>query len=141
MNARHIETDADLETLRQIRNSGRQWMTRDSREITPAEQRAWWAARDPSTCLVFLFREAQTDVGYGLLRLENGRWWCSLAVLPQHQRRGHGAAIYRWLALSVSGDVWAEILADNTPSIRACLRAGYQIAYAQDRMAVLVYKK
>lgn len=141
MNARPVHTEKDVETLRVIRNSGRQWMTRDQAEITPEMQRAWWAARAPYDYPIFLFSESNTDVGYGLLRLEGGRWWCSLAVLPQHQRRGYGTGIYRWLALAHSDDTWAEILADNTPSIRACLKAGYQIAYAQDRMAVLVYKK
>jgi RimJ/RimL family protein N-acetyltransferase len=141
MNARPVHTEKDVETLRVIRNSGRQWMTRDTHEITPAEQRAWWAARAPHDYPIFLFSESNTDVGYGLLRLEGGRWWCSLAVAPRYRGQGYGTGIYRWLALAISDDVWAEILADNTPSIRAALRAGYEIAYAQDRTAVLVYKK
>lgn len=140
MNARLITTEAEVETLRVIRNSGRQWMTRDTAEITQEQQRAWWA-EGAGDRIVFLFREAQTDVGYGLLRRESDRWWCSLAVLPMHQRQGYGSRIYRFLALSVSDPVWAEILADNTPSIRAALRAGFQIAHAEDRLVVLVYKK
>jgi RimJ/RimL family protein N-acetyltransferase len=131
----------DAEIVRTIRNSGRQWMTRDAREITPFEQAAWWATRDPVTCRIWIARIALTDIGYGLLRREGDRVWCSLAVLPQFRGQGYGSMIYRYLALATPVDVWAEILADNTPSIRACLRAGFQIAYAQDKLAVLVYRK
>ncbi len=142
MDVRPVTTNEDLETLRQIRNSGRQWMTRDPSEITPEQQRAWWASLDHASTKVWLFSESATDVGYGLLRLENGRAWCSLAVLPRHQGHGYGTAIYRWLALSQFGwSIWAEILADNTPSIRAALRAGFQIAYAADKTATLVYRR
>lgn len=142
MNERRVQTDADVETLRQIRNFGRQWMTRDSGEITADAQRAWWASacHDPSMD-VWLFSEASTDIGYGLVRLESGRLWCSLAVLPQFHQQGYGTAIYRWLALHETQDVWAEILADNTPSLRAALRAGYTLASAYDKLAVLVHKK
>lgn len=142
MDARHIENDQDLEILRQIRNSGRQWMTRDTREITHEQQQAWWkdTCHDPSLD-VWLFSEALTTIGYGLLRIEGGREWCSLAVLPRYQRQGYGTQIYRWLALTTSQDVWAEILADNTPSIRAALKAGYQIVSAMDKHAVLVHRK
>ena len=45
------------------------------------------------------------------------------------------------LAAATDQDVYAEILADNTPSIKACLNAGYHIAYAMDKHAVLVHTK
>lgn len=131
----------DAEIVRTIRNSGRQWMTRDTHEITPAEQIAWWERRDPVICRIWIVRIAATDIGYGLLRQEGDRVWASLAVLPQFRGQGYGTMIYRWLALATPSEVWAEILADNTPSIRACLKAGYQIAYAADKLAVLVYRK
>jgi RimJ/RimL family protein N-acetyltransferase len=139
---REATTDpVDAEIVRQIRNSGRQWMTRDTAEITAEAQRAWWAKRDPRVCPIWIASIAATDIGYGLLRREGDRLWASLAVLPQFRGQGYGTMIYRWLALATLEPVWAEILADNTPSIRACLRAGYQIAYAQDTTATLIYRK
>lgn len=138
---REATTKQDAETIRQIRNSGCHWMTRDPRAIGVDEQARWWAERDPATCKLWLGRIAATDVGYGMLRRSEGRWWVSLAVLPRYQGNGYGTELYRHLALSTDQDVWAEILADNTPSIKACLSAGYQLAYAADRMAVLVHTK
>lgn len=142
MNARLVKTLEEVEALRVIRNSGRQWMTRHTDEITFEQQRAWWlgAVHDP-TLRIWLFSEAATDIGYGLLRRENEQLWCSLAVLPRYQGNGYGSAIYLHLALSTEENVWAEILADNTPSIKAALNAGYQIAWALDRHAVLVHTK
>lgn len=132
---------ADGELVRVLRNAGRQWMTRDAREIGPDEQRTWWARRDPVACPIWLAEIAQTTVGYGLLRAgDDGRTWCSLAVSPRWRGHGFGSAIYRYLACAHAGETWAEILADNTPSIRACLRAGFQIAYAADRLATLVHR-
>ena len=132
---------ADGELVRVLRNAGRQWMTRDAREIGPDEQRTWWAQRDPEACPIWLAQIASTTVGYGLLRHDvDGRTWCSLAVSPRWRGYGFGSAIYRDLACAHAGETWAEILADNTPSIRACLRAGFQIAYAADRLATLVYR-
>lgn len=142
LEARRITTDEDLETLRLIRNSGRQWMTRNTEEITPEQQRAWWEGLDHAGTKIWLFSIAQTDIGYGLVRLDGGRAWCSLAVLPRHQGHGYGTQIYRYLALSQQGwNMWAEIYADNTPSLRAALRAGYQLAYTADKTAALVYRK
>jgi GNAT superfamily N-acetyltransferase len=138
---RPATTDADAETLRQIRNSGRQWMTRDSSEIAPAQQQVWWYTLDVTTLRIWLARVAETDVAYGLLRLDGGRWWASLAVLPRYQGQGYGREVYRFLAAATDQDVWAEILADNTPSIKAALSAGFTIANAYDKLAVLVHRK
>lgn len=142
LEVRHVTTEDDVEVLRLIRNSGRQWMTRDTSEITPEQQRIWWEHLDHAACKAWLFSIARTDIGYGLARLEGGRAWCSLAVLPRHQGQGYGTHIYRWLALNQQGwDMWAEIYADNTPSLRAALSAGYQLDCMTDKTATLVYRK
>ncbi len=134
-------TEWEAEVVRVIRNSGRQWMTRDTREISYAMQQVFWREKDPRTCRIWLGRVAETDVAYGLLRLAEGRWWASLAVLPRYQGQGYGGETYRYLAAATDQDVYAEILADNTPSIKACLNAGFTIAYAMDKHAVLVHRK
>lgn len=141
MDMRQATTHWDAEVIRVIRNSGRQWMTRDTREISYDEQQAWWAALDRRQCVIWIASLATTDIGYGLRRLDSGRWWASLAVLPRYQGQGYGTDIYRYLAATLEQDLYAEILADNTPSIKACLGAGYTIAYAMDKHAVLVHKK
>lgn len=142
MDMRRATTEWDAEVIRVIRNSGRQWMTRDTKEITYDQQQAWWVRRATDEAMrIWIASVATTDIGYGLLRFEARQWWCSLAVLPRYQGQGYGTDIYRYLAASTDQDVYAEILADNTPSIKACLGAGYTIAYAMDKHAVLVHRK
>lgn len=141
MRVRAVTTEQDVETLRQIRNAGREWMTRDTSEISPEQQRDWWAARDPETCLVYLFSHDGADVGYGLLRLDGGSWWVSLAVAPEHRGKGHGTAIYRWLVPVVSAPIWAEILTANGPSLRAASRAGFAPVDVQESVVTMVYRK
>ncbi len=142
MDMRRATTDWDAEVIRVIRNSGRQWMTRDTREITYDQQQAWWKRLGLDEPMrIWIASVALTDIGYGLLRFDAQQCWCSLAVLPRYQGQGYGTDIYRYLAASTDQDVYAEILADNTPSIKACLGAGYTIAYAMDKHAVLVHRK
>jgi len=142
MDMRRATSEWDAEVIRVIRNSGRQWMTRDTREITYDAQQLWWARfSTEETMRIWIASVATTDIGYGLLRFEARQWWASLAVLPRYQGQGYGTDIYRYLAASTDQDVYAEILADNTPSIKACLGAGYTIAYAMDKHAVLVHRK
>jgi GNAT superfamily N-acetyltransferase len=140
MRARAVTTEQDLEALRQIRNSGREWMTRDTAEISPEQQAAWWAARDPETCMVFLFSHQDTDIGYGMLRRIDDYWWCSLAVLPHKRGQGYGEQIYRWLG-ATEGAVWAEIAATNTPSLIAALRAGFELIEMKGPVAMLVHRR
>lgn len=141
MRVRAVTTEQDVETLRQIRNSGRESMTRDTAEITPEQQQAWWSARDPETCLPFLFGQDGADVGYGMLRLDGDRWWVSLAVAPEHRGKGHGTAIYRWLLPIVPAPVWAEILTTNGASLRAASRAGFAPVDVQENIVTMVYRK
>lgn len=141
MHAIAVTTEEQAEQVRQIRNAGREWMTRDTREIGPDEQAAWFRNGGATSARIWLMYEAETAIGYGLLRREGDRVWCSLAVLPQHRGHGYGTAIYRYLALSTAESVWAEILADNTPSLRAALRAGFQLRYAADKVATLEFPK
>lgn len=134
-------TPEDAEQIRLIRNEGRIWMTRDTSEISAEQQQVWWAERDPQTCWIWLLVDGGITVGYGMLRLEADQWWCSVAVLPEHWSKGYGTKIYKYLALRNEQSTWAEILADNPRSIKAALRAGYQLAWMTDKHAVMRFDK
>lgn len=117
--------EEDAEIVRQIRNLGREQMTNDPREITPEQQAAWWAARDPEACRVWIAAMGQMAVGFGMLRLAHGRWWATLAVRPEFRGRGFGTDLYRHLLAECPGDLWIEVRADNMPSLNSARRAGF----------------
>ena len=90
---------ADVERVRQIRNTCREYMTRDTHEISEQEQLHWWCARKPDLRL-FLFRLGDKDVGYGLTREEEGALVVSGGLLPDYRGFGVGHALFRLLVLT-----------------------------------------
>lgn len=120
-------TPEDAEVVRRIRNAGRTWFG-DDHEITRDEQRRWWATHARSEGFVCVL-VGEPPVGYGMLqRRGDGRRWVALAVDPAERGRGVGTEIYRvLLGMADDGEpIYAGIRRDNTPSIAAARRAGYQ---------------
>lgn len=123
---RTVETTADVEQLRQLRNTGRAWL-RDTHEISEREQHAWWMTRDQARlCASLIVDDAQQSIGAGVLALRADRWWITVLVAPDRRGEGIGTFIYRLLACAAPDVVWAEIRADNEPSLRAAAAAGYR---------------
>lgn len=134
---RDVRTLADVEVLRRLRNSGRAWMTGKTAHISRAQQRRWWQGRD-SDLRAYVFTDATgADIGAGVLSCRAGRWWITVMVAPAARRKGYGTLIYRTLTDAAPGPIYAEILADNTPSIRAAVAAGYQVVVIGDRTVTL----
>jgi GNAT superfamily N-acetyltransferase len=99
-------------------------MTRDTREITPGMQAAWWRPEHE----LWLF----DGVGYALLSEREVKTWISLGLLPEARGRGLGTRIYRHFT-----GVWAEIRSDNIASRRAAEKAGYVLSSDDGERAVM----
>lgn len=139
---RQVQTSDDIETLRALRNAGREWLTHDTREISPEQQAQWWAARNPDHILAYLFSVDGHDAGAGVLSQRTaGRWWITVLVHPEYRGQGIGAAIFRMLACAAPGDVYAEIRRDNAASIKAAQRAGYAMAGKTEQCIIAVARQ
>ena len=114
-----------VEQVRGIRNSCREWMTRDTRHIGSAQQWSWWNAAPRELYLC-------DDVAYALITERDGRKWISLGVLPDERGRGIGTAIYQLFR-----DVFAEIRSDNHASRRAAEKAGYTLVSDDGEVVVM----
>lgn len=125
MIARLVQTTADAECVRQLRNAGREWMTNDTHEITPEEQQNWWSHINPTQVHLWLYDNENT-VGFGMLRWEDNRWWLTLAVHPLWRGKGFGTSIYQHLRQQTP-EVWCRILENNIASLKAAQHAGFQI--------------
>lgn len=123
-------TANDLEFVRELRNSNRHLMTRDTREISPEEQAAWWHTLPD----LWIFENDTTDelIGYALYTHRSGRDFISLVVDTPWQGRGYGTDIYRFRT-----PVSAEILLDNWPSRRAAEKAGMRVAWMDDTKVMM----
>lgn len=116
-----VEVVADLitvEQLRVIRNSCRSGFAHDNTEISRPAQAAWWIVMR-GRVKAWLYRTDEGVIGYGLLRqTDDGRWWNSVAVLPEFTHQGYGSAITADLLARHDGEVWAEARVDNVPAMR-----------------------
>lgn len=129
--ARPARWQADAEALRQIRNTCAFAMTGDNRQITPEQQRRWWDSDERRRNAIWIFYPpARTlgeyqAVGFGLFRMEDGKWWATLGLLPEWRGQGHGVGIYRHLIAHCPGDLWIRVLLTNPGSARAAEKAGF----------------
>ena len=127
MRARRATVD-DLEFVRELRNSNRHLMTRDTSEISQEEQKFWWDTAYPDLWIWEAYRCGQFDpVGYALFTFRNGRDWISLAVIREFRNHGLGTQIYRFRT-----PISAEIALDNWPSRRAAEKAGMRVVWMDD---------
>lgn len=130
------QDDCEREALRQIRNSCREFMTRDNHEITEEEQVAWWAKIDHKTCIPLLLTVKtflttggpllkSCSIGYGLLRKEGERWWLSGGLLPQWRGQGWGTALFTLLLLKAPRPVYLEVKLSNAKAVRLYAKLGF----------------
>ena len=114
-----VEHLDQVQRLRLLRNATREGFSFDTHEIGEAEQFAWWE-RMRGRVLAWLYADgAGLVVGFGVLRqTEDGRWWTSVGVLPEHGGRGYGRAITADLVLRCPGRVWATARRDNPPAVK-----------------------
>jgi ribosomal protein S18 acetylase RimI-like enzyme len=129
-----ITTLEQAQQLRVLRNQCAGWMTRDTAQITEAQQETFY--RDKlATGRVdgFLALDDGEPAAYGLLVWDKrGRAWSSTGVAESARGRGLGRAVTvenarRAHARSVP--IWAEVRQDNAGQQRICATVGYCVLY------------
>jgi GNAT superfamily N-acetyltransferase len=124
--------------LRVSRNACREGFSTDTAEISEEQQQAWWAANRDSV-LAWLYQDGHLEiVGYGLLRrTEDGRWWSSVAVLPQYTGKGYGKAITADIIRACpAAVVWATARRDNPAAVKLHDLSDWEIIDGPDERLV-----
>lgn len=125
-------TEVEVETMRRLRNDGREQMTEDRSLVSRRQQMVWWERVSRLPAVDFqpiIYRFGDEIIGYGMLTRRDGRLCVSLSVAMSRRGEGFGTRIYRDLAAraGVLGErCWAIVFRDNVPSLLAALRAGYE---------------
>lgn len=136
LTARPVADVEDVEMLRFIRNERRDGFAHDTAPISTAAQAAWWSANQGKV-IAYLYQQAQMFVvGYGLLRRDDaGRYWDSIAVLPEFGGRGYGKAITAHLIRQPpAGVVWGQARKDNPPADRIHDRRDWDVVGEDERL-------
>jgi len=122
----------DAEVMRQIRNSCRQFMTRNTLEIGEDEQMIWFLTLENTTRPFLLVAdvENQPKVGYGLIREIDGKLWLSGGILPEWRGQGLGKRLFAEMARIVNvvdkRTCWLEVRSSNSPARRTYQSLGFE---------------
>lgn len=131
MLVRRVIDPDDVELLREIRNSCREYMTHDTHHVTREQQADWWAAA-PRRAYLY------NGVAFSYVSTRDGKPYITLGMLPEARGQGLGPQIYRHVAeLLAPLTVWADVNHSNVPSINAAARAGWKIAYVDGSKVVM----
>ena len=87
----------DIFTVRSIRNSCCQFMTRDTRKIGIIEQLLWairYQKNKYFNIWCYLAVDERKTVGYTLVRRIDGKFWISGGLVPQARGRGLGKNLF-----------------------------------------------
>jgi ribosomal protein S18 acetylase RimI-like enzyme len=136
MTLRKVSTDQEVELLRQIRNSSREFMTRHAAYITQDQQGVWWRDVDKSRIWVYLAEQDGCVVGYGLLKLEpedtqapSGKGWLTGALMTGFRERGYGTELFRQLrdtVVTLGLTPWLEVLESNERALHVYQKLGFK---------------
>lgn len=126
-----VASPGQAEELRGLRNECREFMTRDTAEITADQQREFLAGPlADGTAWAYLLRVARdaSAVAYGMLRDGGDCLWLSCGVTGTARGRGYGTLIVRFVtAARGSGPVRLEVWKDNAAARRVYEKAGYAV--------------
>lgn len=142
MVVREAITLIDAEGMRIARNEGRQFMTRNPFEISVDEQLEWFTKLDRTRTIPFVARLIREDlcIGYGLLRLIDGRWWLSGGLREAWRGQGYGKQLFAALTDRVHTTrkiAWLEVRKDNEPAFRTYQSLGFTIHEELDAVFVM----
>jgi GNAT superfamily N-acetyltransferase len=123
LKAEPVETAAQVEWLRQIRNVCREGFSHDTAYITREQQGQWWF-KNKRLVRAWLYREhTERLVGFGMLRRdEHDHEVSSVAVLPECAGKGYGGHITADIIRRAHGQVYGTARLDN-PGALALHRA------------------
>lgn len=145
-----IKSTQDLETLRNIRNDCRCFMTRSTKEISKEDQEVWFNFIDKNKTKPFLFQEVYdgvlvcSPIGYGLVRIENDCVLISGGLNKAYRGRGFGNILFNLLIIESKKfnlPIKLEVLKSNTVAVHLYKKLGFEKVKESDTIYEMIYKK
>ena len=112
-----VRTPEQVEALRHLRNSCREFMTHDTAEISPKQQTKWWRkVHNAKGIKAFLFTSGfDTDyLGFALLRRKGKRFLTTYGLRPDDRGKGYGKELMELGLLACQGPALCDMREDNT---------------------------
>lgn len=112
--------------MAQIRNTCRDFMTRNTSYIGPVQQlRWWWGTRHDPAIEPYLFCVGNRPIGYGLVRRVNNKHFVTGGLKPESRNLGLGRPLFEALIERTGTPVYLEVLRSNTRARRLYYKLGF----------------
>jgi ribosomal protein S18 acetylase RimI-like enzyme len=143
---KRVTTSNEAEMLRIIRNQCKNYMTRNTSEITPEEQSEWFKtaykkyelyiayAIEHGVCIV--------DAGYGLIHLNEKEYMLTGGLVPEYRDKGLGTNLFKFLIDNCNKQIpiRLEVLKDNIRALKTYEKLNFTTTGETDKIFIMEYK-
>jgi Acetyltransferases len=127
-----VKTYDEAEVVRKIRNSGREFMTKERNEITAKEQEDWWTHLDGNSNWIWLFFDEDWKViGYVYLR-KGDKTYASYCLIPKARGKGYGKELVEFSQWAAQEELVIEVLESNDRAIKLYRKMGFKEHWTRD---------
>lgn len=145
LTARRVQSEADIQTMRLIRNECREGFAHFNGIISESEQRAWWDIEQGRVTAWLYEDEVQfwphgrtpRVVGFGMLRRgHDGQLYTTCAIYPWCTGNNYGKAIMRHMSAQTAERLVGEARRDNPAACKLHHIEGWHLDHETERLAV-----
>jgi len=122
---RLAESWKDFRQLRILRNECREFMTHDQREFGLRQQFGFWLYHQTLGYRVYLLRQGDTPVAYGIIHHDKGFDWISGGVAAAWRGKGYGKAIFSFLTNLAAKPAYLDVFWQNIKARNLYRRLGW----------------
>ena len=119
---------SDIPILRIIRNSCREFMTKNTSLISAGEQEEWWTNLDQENNWYWIFyNETFTEpVGFVGLNRREDKMFATYGLLPRWRGKGLGAELVEFSQWAAQDELTIEVRTDNIRAVKLYQKMGFR---------------
>ena len=143
---KRVTTSNEAEMLRVIRNQCKDYMTRNTSEITPEEQLEWFKTAYKKYELYIAYAVEYgaciVDAGYGLIHLNEEEYMLTGGLVPEYRDKGLGTILFKFLIDNCNKQIpiRLEVLKDNLRALKTYERLNFTTTSETDKIFTMEYK-
>lgn len=144
---KEISNKSDVEFLRIIRNDCRNFMTRNTSEITSEQQLKWFESLNSDVKLYLLHKVEMGvisyPIGYGLLRKEDNSILISGGLIESERGKGYGGVLFQYLIENCKKfgnfPIKLEVLKSNIKAFAIYSKLGFRVISDDGKIIKMEY--
>jgi ribosomal protein S18 acetylase RimI-like enzyme len=142
-----VKTESDVETLRQIRNVCKNFMTRHTDEITYEQQQNWYKNIDKDSNKLYLLHKIYCGsvgdiIGYGYIRIEDGCVLLTGGLIESERAKGYGHILFEYLVKNSEQfkiPIKLEVLKTNMKAFSVYNKIGFRVTADDGKVIKMEY--